>query len=67
MLKLIANGVKLGCFLKLKWLHTGDLGSMNENGIIYFKGRAKELIIRGGVNIYPVSERLNRRQKRVGF
>lgn len=40
-----------------KWLHTGDIGCMNEEGIVYFKSRAKELIIRGGVNIYPVRER----------
>lgn len=43
-----------GLFGFVKWLHTGDIGCMDENGIVYFKSRAKELIIRGGVNIYPV-------------
>lgn len=35
------------------WLHSGDIGSMDERGFIKIKGRLKEMIIRGGVNIYP--------------
>lgn len=35
------------------WLHTGDLGSMDENGYVRYTGRLKELIIRGGENIAP--------------
>jgi fatty-acyl-CoA synthase len=35
------------------WLHTGDLALMHANGYFSFKGRAKEIIIRGGENIYP--------------
>lgn len=35
------------------WLHTGDLAVMREDGHINIRGRAKELIIRGGENIYP--------------
>jgi fatty-acyl-CoA synthase len=35
------------------WLHTGDLAAMREDGYFSFRGRAKDVIIRGGENIYP--------------
>jgi fatty-acyl-CoA synthase len=35
------------------WLHTGDLGSMDSRGYCRIEGRLKEMIIRGGENIYP--------------
>jgi long-chain acyl-CoA synthetase len=35
------------------WFHTGDLGRIDETGQIYLVDRLKELIIRGGVNVYP--------------
>jgi fatty-acyl-CoA synthase len=35
------------------WLHTGDLGTMREDGHFHIRGRSRELIIRGGENIYP--------------
>jgi fatty-acyl-CoA synthase len=35
------------------WLHTGDLGSMDPQGNLRIEGRLKEMIIRGGENIFP--------------
>ncbi len=35
------------------WLHTGDLGAVDEQGNFKITGRIKEMIIRGGENIYP--------------
>ncbi len=36
------------------FLHTGDLGSMDERGVVTIRGRAREVIIRGGENVYPI-------------
>lgn len=37
----------------LTWVYTGDLGVMDEQGFVYFKGRAKRMIVSSGYNIYP--------------
>lgn len=36
-----------------KWMHSGDLGRMDKDGYINITGRVKDMIIRGGENIYP--------------
>ena len=35
------------------WLHTGDLATMNEKGYVNIVGRVKEMVIRGGENLFP--------------
>jgi fatty-acyl-CoA synthase len=35
------------------WLHMGDLGTMDDRGYLQVTGRLKDMIIRGGINIYP--------------
>jgi acyl-CoA synthetase (AMP-forming)/AMP-acid ligase II len=42
-----ANAMRSG------WLHTGDVGSMDERGFLSIRDRSKDMIISGGANIYP--------------
>ena len=35
------------------WLHMGDIGTMDERGFLRVTGRVKDMIIRGGLNLYP--------------
>ena len=37
----------------LTWVYTGDLGTMDEQGFVFFRGRAKRMIVSSGYNIYP--------------
>lgn len=37
----------------LTWVYTGDLGTMDDQGFVYFRGRAKRMIVTAGYNVYP--------------
>ena len=37
----------------LTWVRSGDLGTMDSQGFVYFKGRAKRMIVTSGYNVYP--------------
>jgi fatty-acyl-CoA synthase len=36
-----------------RWMHTGDLATMDEQGYVRIVGRSKDMVIRGGENVYP--------------
>lgn len=48
------------------WLHTGDIGKVDANGYVYYKGRMKEIIVRGGENISPLEiENILKKNKKI--
>ena len=48
--------------LKDGWFHTGDLGKLDAAGYLYITGRASDMYISGGANVYPrEAEELRRR------
>jgi o-succinylbenzoate---CoA ligase len=42
-----------GCYQADGWLHTGDLGHIDEEGFLYVTGRSSEVIVTGGENVMP--------------
>ena len=40
-------------FVDGRWMKTGDVGLVDDEGFVHITGRIKEIVIRGGENIYP--------------
>lgn len=47
------NPAETAGVLKNRWLHTGDMGMTDDEGFLYIMSRKKDIIISGGINIYP--------------
>jgi long-chain acyl-CoA synthetase len=54
MLEYYKNPEATADTLRDGWIHTGDLGKLDADGYLYIVGRKRDMIIRGGANIYPV-------------
>ena len=54
MMEYYKNPEATAAIIQNGWLRTGDLGKADEEGFVYIVDRKKDLIIRGGENIYPV-------------
>ena len=50
----LKNEVETRNTLKNGWLYSGDLGRFDEDGLLYIVDRKKDMLIRGGENVYPV-------------
>ena len=48
-----ANAMRVHPADGLTWVHTGDLGYMDEDGFVYFRQRIKRMIVTSGYNVYP--------------
>ncbi|WP_458413323.1 class I adenylate-forming enzyme family protein [Schinkia sp. CFF1] len=48
------NGEETNRVLREGWMYSGDLGRFDEDGLLYIVDRKKDMIIRGGENIYPI-------------
>ena len=51
-MKLIVHTLLL-CHDRTGWMHTGDLAAMDADGYFNIVGRIKDMVIRGGENLYP--------------
>jgi long-chain acyl-CoA synthetase len=54
MLEYYKNPAATADTLRDGWIYTGDLGRLDADGYLYIVGRKRDMIIRGGANIYPV-------------
>lgn len=50
----LKNEEETGRAIQNGWLYSGDLGRFDEDGLLYIVDRKKDMIIRGGENVYPV-------------